>query len=174
MSEALDAALLVLRLTAGIVFVAHGVRHALGRQRTTAWFTSLGWKAPGFQWFMTTATELGVGVLLIFGFLTSLAAAGLTGIAFVAYWTVHRPAGFFITAFMKEGIDVEGWEYVWVLAMIAVAIAVSGPGGISVDEAIGLADQLDGWIGLAIAIAGVVGGIGLVAAFYRPRSVTTA
>ena len=169
MSEAIDAALLVLRVTVGIVFIAHGVKHALGRVKTSAWFASLGWKAPGFQWFMSTSTEIGVGALMIFGFLTSFAAAGIVGILFVAYWTVHRFAGFFITAFMQEGIDVEGWEYVWALAMVAIAIAIAGPGSISVDDAIGLADQLDAWVGLAIALAGVLLGLGLVATFWRPQ-----
>ncbi|MFQ5966763.1 MAG: DoxX family protein [Acidimicrobiia bacterium] len=173
MTEALDAALLVVRVTVGIVFIAHGVKHALGRVKTTAWFKSLGWNAPGFQWFMSTGTEIGVGILLIFGFLTSFAAAGLIGIMFVAYWTVHRFAGFFITAFMQEGIEVEGWEYVWVLAMIGAALAISGPGSISVDDAIGLADQLDAWVGLAIALAGVVLGLGLVATFWRPKTADT-
>jgi len=171
MTEAIDAALLVIRATTGIVFLAHGVKHALGRVKTTNWFSSLGFRAPGFQWFMSTATELGVGVLLIFGFFTALAAAGLIGIMFVAYWTNHRPAGFFITAFMKQGVDVEGWEYVWVLAMIGLALAVGGPGGISVDDAVGIADQLDGWVGLGVATVGLVLGAGLVAMFWRPGQV---
>ena len=88
---------------------------------------------------------------------------------FVAYWTNHREAGFFITAFMQEGIDVEGWEYVWVLAMAGLALAISGPGAISIDDAAGIADNLDGWVGLAIAAAGLVLAIGQIATFWRPK-----
>ena len=56
-----------------------------------------------------------------------------------------------------------------VLAGAAVVIATIGPGDWSIDEAIGLADDLDGWGGLAISAGGgVAAGVGLMAAFYRP------
>lgn len=170
MAEAVNGGMLILRLGLAAVFLAHGVKHAMGREKTTAWFESIGFKQPGFQWLMSTGTELGVGVLLALGLLTSLAAAGVVGIMFVAFWSVHKAAGFFITAFMKEGIDVEGWEYVFTLAFAAVALAVVGPGELSVDDALGIADDLDGWIGLALALGGIVVAGGQIATFYRPAN----
>jgi putative oxidoreductase len=145
----------------------------MGRVKTTNWFASLGFNQAGLQWFASTATEIGVGVLLIAGLLTSFAAAGVIGIMFVAFWTVHRSAGFFITSFMKEGTDVEGYEYVMTLALIALAIAVGGPGDWSIDEQIlvdgaSLAAQLDGAVGAAIAAIGLLAGVGLLTVFWRP------
>lgn len=174
MPDQVSLALLVLRLALGAVFLAHGVKHALGREKTTRWFGSIGFKAPGFQWLASTATEIGVGVLLIVGLGTGLAAAGVIGIMFVAFWTVHREAGFFITAFMKKGVDVEGYEYVAVLAAVALAIAVAGPGEASLDWVIELsgtklAHLLDGRIGLLLAGGGLATGVAQTAAFWRPQ-----
>jgi putative oxidoreductase len=171
--DTINAALLILRVGLGIVFLAHGVKHALGRQKTTAWFKWLGFKAPGFQWFASTATEIGVGVLLVAGFLTGLASAGVIGIMFVAFWTVHRSAGFFITAFMKEGVDVEGWEYVAFLSVAAAALAIAGPGAWSVDYEViiggsTIADLLDGRIGAILVVGGVAVAALQLATFWRP------
>jgi putative oxidoreductase len=173
MPDTINAALLIIRLMLGVVFLAHGIKHAMGRVKTTNWFASLGFKQAGMQWFASTATEIGVGILLTVGLLTSFAAAGVIGIMFVAFWTVHRSAGFFITSFMKEGIDVEGYEYVMTLAVAALAIAVGGPGDWSIDEQIiidgtSLAAQLDGGVGALIAGLGLLAGVVLLAVFWRP------
>jgi len=172
--ETINAALFILRIGLGVVFLAHGIKHARGRVKTTAWFGSLGFKNPGFQWFASTATEIGVGVLLVLGLLTGLAAAGVIGIMAVAFYTVHRKAGFFITAFMKDGIDVEGYEYVLTLAIAALALAVGGPGEWSIDaslkiDSVPLAELLDGRIGLLLAVGGVATSLAQLAAFWRPN-----
>ena len=164
MYEATDWALLVLRGVAGIVMLAHGIKHARGRTKTSNWFGSIGFRMPQLQWFASTATEIGVGVLLIVGLGTSLAAAGLVAVMAVAFWTVHRGAGFWVTARPDEG-----WEYVLVLAGIGVAIAIGGPGAISLDALVGIDGDLDGWIGLALVGAGVVAAAAQVATFFRPR-----
>jgi putative oxidoreductase len=173
MPDTVNAALLIIRLTLGVVFLAHGIKHALGRTKTTNWFASLGFRHAGLQWFASTATEIAVGLLLIAGLFSSFAAAGIVGIMFVAFWTVHRSAGFFITGFMKEGVDVEGYEYVMTLALVAVAIAVAGPGEWSLDEQIivsgsSLAESFDGIAGAALAGIGLLAGVLLLVVFWRP------
>ena len=119
-SDPVSVGLAVVRIALGVIFLAHGVKHLMGREKTTRWFAAIGFKAPGFQWFASTATEIGAGVLLVVGLLTGAAAAGVIGIMFVAFWTVHRRAGFFITAFMRDDTDVEGYEYVALLAAVAL------------------------------------------------------
>lgn len=173
MPDTINAALLILRLTLGVVFLAHGIKHALGRTKTTNWFASLGFRKAGIQWFASTATEIAVGLLLIAGLLSSFAAAGIVGIMFVAFWTVHRTAGFFITAFVKDGVDVEGYEYVMTLALVAVAVAVAGPGDWALDEQIvvagsSLAATFDGFVGAALAGLGLLAGALLLLVFWRP------
>ena len=69
----------------------------------------------------------------------------------VAAVTVHAEKGFFI-------LD-EGWEYVFILSVIAITIGLLGPGDWSLDAAVGIDEDLDGFVGLAIAGGGgLVGG----------------
>jgi putative oxidoreductase len=80
---------------------------------------------------------------------------------------VHRSNGFFVLA--------EGFEYVMILAVIAIGIATTGPGQFSLDYAFGLTDpDFDGMTGLAIAGGGgVLAGASLLAVFYRPPKPTS-
>jgi len=88
------------------------------------------------------------------------------GLMAVAAYTVHLKNGFMILN--------EGWEYVFVLAVTAVTIAMLGPGEWSIDDAMGIADDLDGYTGLLIAAGGgLVAATALLAAFYRPPKPTT-
>ncbi len=164
--EPIDVVTLALRLTLGVVILAHGVKHARGRVKTTRWFGSIGFRSPGLQWFASTATEIGVGILLIVGLGTSLAAAGFIGVMTVAFVSVHRKAGFWITARPDEG-----YEYVLVAAVAAASLAMLGSGAVSVDDAIGINDQLDGWVGLALALGGVGVAAVQLAIFFRPGEI---
>jgi len=101
--ESFDIASLILRLALGGVMLAHGIKHARGRQKTSSWFGSIGFKSPELQWLASTATEIGVGLLLIGGFVTTAAAAGVIGVMTVAYVSVHRAAGFWVTARPDDG-----------------------------------------------------------------------
>lgn len=164
-------AMLILRVGAGLVILAHGVNHARGRERTTNWFHGIGFRQPGLQWFFSTSTELAVGVLLVLGLLTALAASGLVAVMFVAFWTVHRHNGFFI---FRPG---EGWEYVATLATVGLTLAIAGPGEISIDGTVGVsgvtvADYLDGGTGALIVAGALAVAAVQIAAFYRPSEAT--
>jgi putative oxidoreductase len=161
-----DYGLVVLRVAVGLIFLAHGIKHARGQQKTTTWFAGIGFRQPALQWFAVTATEIGVGVLLVAGAATSLAAAGAIAMMVVAFMSVHRYAGFWITARPDEG-----WEYVFTLAAAALTLAIAGPGSVSVDDQIDVATKLDGWVGLGIAALGVLAALGQLAIFYRPGDV---
>ena len=165
--EPFDVAALGLRLVLGVVMVAHGIKHARGREKTSRWFGSIGFKSPQLQWFASTATEIGVGVMLIIGLGTSLAVAGLIGIVTVAFVSVHRSVGFWITARPDEG-----YEYVLTLGAAAVVLAMIGPGSASLDAALDVDVILDGWYGLAAAGAGVAAAMAQLATFFRPGPIT--
>jgi putative oxidoreductase len=172
--EAIDTAALGLRLVLGFVMLAHGVKHLRGREKTSNWFGSIGFKAPQLQWFFSTATEIGVGVLLIVGLGTSLAVMGTVAIMTVAFISVHRKAGFWITARPDEG-----YEYVLTIAIAGLALAAIGAGSVSIDAALELDGQtvtvlLDEWVGIGLALGGIAAGIGQTIIFYRPGSVASA
>jgi putative oxidoreductase len=158
----IDVALLLLRLWAGIVIIAHGVNHGRTLEGTAKWFASKGFKSAGLNARISALNEIAIGVALIAGLLTSVAAAGLVATMFVAFWSIHRFVGFF--NFRRPD---EGYEYVATLAVIGIAVAIAGPGRYSVDEAIGIAGNLDGWVGAAIIGAGLLVAVGQLATFWR-------
>lgn len=163
--ESYDIASLILRVALGGIMLAHGVKHARGKTKTTNWFGSIGFKAPGLQWFASTATEVGVGALLITGFLTTAASAGVIGVMTVAFVSVHRSAGFWVTARPDEG-----WEYVMTLAAVAAALAIAGPGSVSIDAGLGIDTALDGWVGAGAVLVGALAAGAQLATFFKPES----
>lgn len=160
--EPFDVVMLVVRAWAGIVMIAHGANHVRNLDGTAKWFASVGFRTPRLNAFASGANELAVGVALVLGLLTAPAAAGLAAIMAVAFWSIHRFAGFFV--FHRPD---EGYEYVVTLGLMAFAIAVLGPGSVSLDAVIGIADDLDGWVGAAIFGAGLLAAAGQLALMWR-------
>lgn len=160
--EQMDAALLILRVWAGFVLIAHGINHGRSLEGTANWFESKGFRNARLNAFLSFANEIAIGVGLILGLLTSVAAAALAATMFVAFWSIHRFAGFF--NFHRPD---EGYEYVATLAVIALAVAVAGPGSVSLDSSLGIADNLDGWVGALILGLGLLAAAAQLAAFWR-------
>ena len=171
MSSVPSVGLLLLRLAVGLVFVAHGWNHIFGGGKiagTGRWFDSLGMRPGIMHAWTASVTELGAGVLLIAGFLTPLAGAGVVGVMVVAWVTNHRKNGFFI---FRPG---EGYEYVMVLTFCGLLFGATGGGRFSVDHAAGFFDPPN-WITLAVCYAlGIGGGAGLLAACWRPAAAADA
>jgi len=165
MTSTLSLGLLLLRLAVGLVFIAHGWNHIFGGGKiagTGRWFDSLGMRPGIIHAWTASLTELGSGVLLIFGFLTPLAGAGVVGVMLVAWITNHIKNGFFI---FRPG---EGYEYVMTLTFAGLALAATGGGKWSLDYAIGIFDP-PGWIAVAACYAAGIGGAGLLlATAWRP------
>ncbi len=158
----LDLGMLVLRLALGPMLVMHGVNKVWGGgglSGTAGWFESLGLRPGWLHARVAAVTELVAGVLVTLGLLTGLAATAFVGLMVVAARTDHRGKGYFIF----KG----GWEYVVLVAMAAVALAVTGPGAWSLDEAFGLSLSGPVW-GLVAAVGGALAAGALLAAFRRP------
>ncbi len=159
-ADATSLGLLLLRVVAGLTMAAHGYGkfRTGGRIPGTArWFASMGMRPGRFHAVVAATTELAAGLALALGLLTPVAGGAIVALMVVAAWTVHRDKGFFIVT--------SGWEYNLILAVIGVSVATAGPGEWSLDRALGIADDLDGVAGLAIAA-----GIAHLALFYRPPS----
>lgn len=162
--ESIDTALLILRIWLGMVMIAHGLNHARTLEGTTAWFAKVGFRHPRLNSVASAGAEIAIGVGLILGLLTTLAAAALVATMVIAFGAIHRFAGFFV--FHRPD---EGYEFVATMAVAALALAMLGPGSASIDWAIGLADSLDGWTGLAIVVAGAAAGaLQLAVGWRRP------
>ena len=163
MGEASDVALLAVRFVLGAVMVAHGWNHWRGGggiTGTARWFAGLGLTRPRLQAWLSVLTELGAGALLVAGLLTPLACAAVLSVMLVAGLLAHRPHGFFVFK--------EGYEYVLVLGVLAVALGAWGPGRYALDEAADIA--VTGWAGAGLVLGvGAIATAGLLAVFWRPR-----
>lgn len=129
-TDAASAAPLVLRLALGAVFIGHGAQKLFG------WWGGNGFEATAKFFEGTLNLKPGVvhaalagggeffgGILLVLGLLTRFAAAQAAVIMGVALWTVHR-SSFFAPA---------GMEYPLTLLIIAVSLALTGGGALSID-----------------------------------------
>ncbi len=160
-----DVVLVAVRAFLGGMILAHGYRKFFGGGRlpgTARWFESIGVRPGAFNAVAAASTEVGVGVLLLLGLLTPLAAAGLVSLMTVAIVTVHRRNGFFI---FNHG---EGIEYTLGVAVCSLVPGVLGPGRFSLDHLWGVA----AWsptLRLVLTLGLGVGAAALqLAAFYRP------
>ncbi len=140
--------------------LAHGINHGRSLDGTARWFERVGFGSPQINARLSSIAEVAIGLGLIAGFLTPVAAAGLVSVMVVAFWSIHRFAGFFV--FHRPD---EGYEYVATLAVLALGIAIVGPGRLSVDATIGL--DLDGATGAIIYALGIVAGVGQLVVFWR-------
>ncbi|MFF7351171.1 MULTISPECIES: DoxX family membrane protein [Streptomyces] len=129
-----DLGLLLLRLGTGGVLAAHGAQKLFGwfgghgLEGTGQFMESVGY-APG-KASATAAglAEAGGGTLLALGLATPAAGAAAAG-AMAGAAAVHLPNGFFV----QEG----GYEHAASLGLAAAGLAVTGPGRISLDHALG-------------------------------------
>ena len=134
-----NTATVILRFVLGVVFFAHGAQKMLGWfggygfSGTMAYFTGTA-HFPAMFAFLAIAAEFFGGVGLMFGFLTRIAAFGISVNMFVAIATVHSAVGFFMNwTGAQKG---EGFEYhLLVLAMTAF-LMIRGGGAFSLDRAI--------------------------------------
>jgi putative oxidoreductase len=165
-TDAINLALLGIRLILGGVMLAHGMNHIIGGGKiagTGRWFASLGMKPGILHAWLASVTEVAAGTMLVLGLLTPLACAGVVGVMLVAIITNHWRNGFFI---FRPG---EGYEYVLTLTVVALCLAMLGSGEWSLDNPLGTVD-LAGWSGLWIALVAGGGGTAiLLAGFWRPE-----
>ncbi|MDX6398287.1 MAG: putative oxidoreductase, partial [Gaiellaceae bacterium] len=149
----MEYGLLLLRLVVGLLFAAHGSQKLFGwfggggPQGTTAFFASLGFRMPAAMAILAGLSELGGGLLLASGFLTPLASLLLATVMLNAIATVLWPKGL-----------IGGYEFELTLLTVAITLAATGPGRVSIDHAIGWDDNITGiaWASLVLAAAIVV------------------
>ena len=142
--------LLLLRLVGGLTIAAHGVQKLFGWfggggvRGTAGFFENMGFRPPLALAVLAGLGEAG-GLLFAAGFLTPLAALGMTIVMLTAIAVVHWSKGFFNT----NG----GFEVPLSLATIAIAVSMTGPGRFSIDRAIGWDDNISGvWWGVGVAV----------------------
>jgi putative oxidoreductase len=130
-----DLALLVLRLTVGLLFVGHGSQKLLGwfggegPEGTAASFDKMRVKEAPPAAYVAGTAEWSGGALLALGLLTPIACAALFGVMLGAIFLAHWP---------RFWVQKGGFEYPLVNAAIVTMFGIGGPGAWSLDEAIGI------------------------------------
>lgn len=155
--------LLLLRLVVGLTLAAHGAQKLFG------WFGG-----PGLGGFSGMLGHLGIrperpfalvaalaefagGLLLALGLLTPVAGLVIAADLLVAIAAVHWTKGFF-----NQG---GGYEFPLTLMAAGVAVALIGPGPLSLDQLFRIAmPEPATWI-----VVGLIALIGAVAAMVSPR-----
>lgn len=135
-----DTALLILRVVLGIVFFPHGMQKLLG------WFGGYGFAGtmdmfttklaiPAVFAFLAIMAESLGSLGLITGFLTRVAAFGITVNMIVAVYLLHWQNGIFMNWFGNQ--KGEGYEYHLLVIAIGIALMIKGGGKWSVDKGVG-------------------------------------
>jgi putative oxidoreductase len=123
-----DYAALLLRLSLGILFFAHGWRKltVMTPAKVAAYFESLG--LPGFVAYLTIAAEIGGGLLLILGIETRLVALLLIPLILGTIVLVHGKNGW---VFDSPG---GGWEFpaFWAAALAVQMLLGGGAYSVSI------------------------------------------
>ena len=132
--SARDLGLLALRVGVGGTLVAHGAQKLFGwfggggPDQTGAMFEQIGFRPGRPHAVAAGVNEAGGGALLVLGLGTPGASAAVAATMLVAS-SMHIDSGFFNT----EG----GFEYPAVLGWSAAALALTGPGALSLDHVLG-------------------------------------
>ena len=149
----MDLGLLLLRVVVGAVMAAHGVQKlfgwfgGFGVQGTGGWLESMGFRPGVAMARIHGISEVGAGLLLAFGLFTPFAAAAIIGVMLVAIATVHRDKGFFNSA--------GGYEFNLTLIAASLALAMTGAGTYSLDNAFDLGFGGAAWGLAALALGGL-------------------
>ncbi|MEO8485957.1 MAG: DoxX family protein [Betaproteobacteria bacterium] len=123
-----DVAALLLRVSLGTMFVAHGLMKVFvfTPAGTVKFFESLG--LPGPLAYLTMAAEVLGGLALLVGYRVRIVAAALVPVLLGATW-VHAGNGWVFSA--PNG----GWEYPVVLTVLAIVVALVGEGRYAIKPA---------------------------------------
>ncbi|MDD2680235.1 MAG: DoxX family protein [Candidatus Omnitrophica bacterium] len=125
-----DLAILVLRVSLGIMFAAHGLQKAFGLfggpgiKGFSEFLSGLGFSYPLVWAYIAAYTEVIGGIFLVLGLFTRGSAVLLLVLAIVAIIKLHITKGFFLS----QG----GFEYLLVIASVCAALILLGPGKFSI------------------------------------------
>lgn len=137
--ESREYATLLIRIALGTVFIYHGCQKVFGLwggpglSGFAGHLRAAEWPIPTVFAIMAGIGELMGGMLVAAGIITRYAAANLLVIMLVAGLAFHRQA---------FGMQFGGFEYNFVLGLMAASLIVSGGGKASVDKMLGLDERV--------------------------------
>ncbi|MEH7505715.1 DoxX family protein [Neobacillus drentensis] len=127
----INLGLLIIRLVIGLSFMGHGAQKLFGwfggygLKGTGGWMESLGLKPGVTMALLAGLSELIGGTLFALGLLTPLAGIMIAATMVMAIAKVHGTNGYWSTQ--------NGYEYSLTLIVVAIGIALIGPGQYAID-----------------------------------------
>jgi len=153
----MDFGLLTLRLALGLLMAAHGSQKLFGwfggygLVGTGGFFESLGFR-PGRLFAAAAAVcEVGSGLLIASGLFGPVGPAVMVSVMIVAAVSVHGPNGLFAA---KNGVEMP-----LLYGIGGAALALTGPGSLSLDGVLGLTSRWTPALDGAVLVAGILGGL---------------
>ena len=153
----IDQGLLLARLVVGLLMAAHGSQKLFGwfggygLTGVSGFLEGLGFRPGRLFAIAASASELVSGILMAAGLLGPIGPALMLSVMIVAAVSVHAKGGVFATT---NGIEVP-----LLYAIVAVALALTGPGSLSVDAALGIGSVWTPLLTWGVLLAGVAGGL---------------
>jgi len=134
LGKAQELAPLALRIMLGVAFAFHGygkLAPAAGFDAGAAFADQAAALAPKPLLYLAAWTEFLGGLAVLAGLLTRWASLGLLAVMGYAIFRVHWSQGFVFQ--VKDG-QAQGWEFAAAYASMCIALAVVGPGSLSLDR----------------------------------------
>jgi putative oxidoreductase len=154
--------LVLARAIVGLLMAAHGAQKLFGwfggygLTATGGYFDSMGFRPGRLFAALAGLSEFAGGLLLAAGLLLPVGAAVILSVMVVAVVTVHARNGLLVSS--------NGVELPVLYAVVAIALALAGPGPYSLDALLGLAPAWTPGLTAAMLALGAAGGLGSLAA----------
>jgi putative oxidoreductase len=155
----MDTGLLVLRIAVGALLIGHGTQKLFGwfgghgLAGAAGFFHGLGFRPGKPMAAVAGGSEVLGGLLLGFGLLSPLAGAIVIGTMLVA-GSVHAGKGLW-------GAN-GGYELPLLYGIVTGAVAISGPGSLSLDRLLGIDDNWNVALGAVAIAVGLTTGAGVI------------
>jgi putative oxidoreductase len=161
--------ILFVRLVLGLLMAAHGAQKLFGwwggpgPRGVYGWLASSRFRGGWMPVAALVASEFAGGLLLALGLLTPFAALAIVSVMFVAIALTHWRNGFWNGA--------GGYEFNLLIVASATALAATGGGRFSLDNALGWADNLSGlWWGVGVLGVGALAALVMSTLGRRPEA----